>query len=309
MLEDRFVFMNKDYVAWQKATVHMMCHSFARGSAIFEVLSLHATASGPAVFRLKDHIERLFKSARHLDMQLPLSQSEFYEAVVGTVRKNNLEKGFIKIICYYPQVAVEISPPAKMLDVAVFALDPAVDFADIDFPADAMEKGISSCLSKWRKLDPQTVPIEAKAAANYLNGMVAQADAANRGFDQAIMLDTQGFIAEGGTESVFLVKDGRLLTPALGTVLQSITRRSILQVARTESIEAAEARLRPELLTEADEIFTASTPFKIFPVRQMDGRELGDVPGPLTRRLSGLMQNITAGTDARFKDWLFPVAQ
>jgi len=307
MLADRFVFVNKEFVDWQKATVHMMCHSFARGSAIFEVLSLHATATGPVVFRLQDHIERLFKSARHLGMQLPLSHAEFYEAVAGTVRKNSLQQGFIKIIGYYPQIAVEVSAPAKMLDVAVFALDPAVDFKDIDFPTDAMEKGISACLSKWRKLDPQTVPIEAKAAANYLNGMVAQTDAAKRGFDQAIMLDTQGFVAEGGTESVFLVKDNRLLTPALGTVLQSITRRSILQVARTEGIEAVEARLRPELLAEADEIFTASTPFKVFPVRQMDGRTLDEVPGPLTRRLSGLMHNIAAGADARFKDWLFPV--
>jgi len=307
MLEDRFVFINKEFVAWQKATVHMMCHSFSRGSAIFEVLSLHATVSGPAVFRLHDHIDRLFKSARLLDMQLPLSRDEFCEAVAGTVRKNSLEKGFIKIMCYYPQVAVEIYPPQKMLDVAVFALDPAVDLEGIDFPIDAVEKGISACLSKWRKLDPQTVPIEAKAAANYLNGMVAHGDAQKRGFDQAIMLDTQGFIAEGGTESVFLVRNGRLLAPVLGTVLQSITRRSILQAAQTEGIETVEARLRPELLFEADEIFTGCTPFKVFPVRQMEDRMLGEIPGPLTRRLSALMKNIVAGSDERFKDWLFAV--
>jgi branched-chain amino acid aminotransferase len=307
MLEDRFVFINKEFVAWQKATVHMMCHSFSRGSAIFEVLSLHATLSGPAVFRLHDHVDRLFKSARLLDMQLPLSRDEFCEAVAGTVRKNSLEKGFIKIMCYYPQVAVEIYPPQKMLDVAVFALDPAVDLEGIDFPIDAVEKGISACLSKWRKLDPQTVPIEAKAAANYLNGMVAHGDAQKRGFDQAIMLDTQGFIAEGGTESVFLVRNGRLLAPVLGTVLQSITRRSILQAAQTEGIETVEARLRPELLFEADEIFTGCTPFKVFPVRQMEDRMLGEIPGPLTRRLSALMKNIVAGSDERFKDWLFAV--
>jgi len=307
MLEDRFVFINKEFVAWQKATVHMMCHSFSRGSAIFEVLSLHATVSGPAVFRLHDHIDRLFKSARLLDMQLPLSRDEFCEAVEGTVRKNSLEKGFIKIMCYYPQVAVEIYPPQKMLDMAVLALDPAVDLEGIDFPIDAVEKGISACLSKWRKLDPQTVPIEAKAAANYLNGMVAHGDAQKRGFDQAIMLDTQGFIAEGGTESVFLVRNGRLLAPVLGTVLQSITRRSILQAAQTEGIETVEARLRPELLFEADEIFTGCTPFKVFPVRQMEDRMLGEIPGPLTRRLSALMKNIVAGSDERFQDWLYPV--
>lgn len=307
MLNDRFVYVNGEYVAWEKATVHMMCHSFARGSAIFEVLSLHATPSGPAVFRLEDHIARLFRTAELLDMQLPISPEQFYRAVSGTVKRNELEKGFIKIMGYYPQLALEIVPPQRLLEVAIFALDPVLDFEGIDFPIEILERGTTACISKWRKLDPQTVPIQAKAAANYLNGMVAHFDAEKRGFEHAIMLDTQGFIAEGGTESIFLIKNGNLMTPALGTVLASITRKSILKAAETIGVNTAEERLSPELLTEADELFFGSTPFKVFPVRQIENRILKKVPGPVTRKIAELMNTIASGEDGRFKDWLFVV--
>lgn len=307
MLDERIVYVNGQFVAWQEATVHTMSHSFARGSAIFEVLSLHATGSGPAVFRLQDHIERLFKTADLLDMQLPLSREQFYAAVCGTVLRNDLQEGFIKIIGYYPQIAVEIFPPTHRLDVAVFALDPARDLEGIDFPVEIVKKGTTACISDWRKLDPQTVPVQAKAAANYLNGMVAYTQAQKRGFGQALMLDTQGFIAEGGTESVFLIKDGRLMTPALGTVLESITRKSILQAAQVVGVDALEARLPPALLFEADEIFFGCTPFKVLPVRQIEDRMLDTAPGPVTRKFATLMEAIAGGRDERFENWLYPV--
>jgi len=304
MLEDRIIFLNGDFVPWSQATVHMMCHSFGRGSAIFEVLSFHETNAGPAVFRLDEHINRLFRTAQLLDMELPLSREEFHEAVLGTVKRNGLKKGFIKIIGFYPQIAFEILPPQKRLDVSIFVRDPSQDPGGREFP---FERGTAACLSKWRKLDPQTVPIEAKAAANYLNGMMAQGEARKRGFEHAIMLDTQGFIAEGGTESVFLVKDGKLMTPSPGTVLQGITRKSLLQVAGVIGVESFEGRLSPELLYEADEIFLSATPIKVLPVRQIEERALEGIPGPLTRKLSTLVDEIVAGMDERFKGWLFPV--
>ncbi len=307
MLNTRLVFINGEFVAWEKATVHIMSHSFARGSAIFEVLSLHAARNGPAVFRLEDHIERLFKSAELLDMALPVSPEDFYTAVTDTVKRNALAKGIIKIMCYYPQIAIEITKPQEPARVAVFALDPSDDMEAVDFPGNILERGTTACISKWRKLDPQTVPIQAKAAANYLNGMVARSDAAKRGYEQAIMLDTQGFIAEGGTESVFLVKDGRLMTPALGTVLESITRKSLLQVAEKEGIGIFEGRLPPELLFEADEVFFACTPFKVYPVRRIEDRVLEDMPGPLTRQIADVIDRIADGHDERFDDWLFAV--
>jgi branched-chain amino acid aminotransferase len=304
MLEDRLVWRNGDFVRWPEATVHMMSHSFARGSAIFEVISLYATASGPAVFRLHDHISRLEKSAEYLDMELPCGHDALCQAVAETVRRNRLAQGVIKVIGYYPQFALDIQPPQKRLDIAIFAMDPAQDIKDLGF---SLEKGTSAGIARWRKLDPETVPIEAKAAANYLNGMIARLDVQKRGLDDAILLDTQGFIAEGATESVFLVKDGRLLTPCLGTVLDSITRRSILQVARHLGIETFEGRLRPALLFEADEVFFANTPFKVIPVRRIEDRQMSAIPGPMQRRLWDVLQKIATGQAPDFAEWLYAV--
>lgn len=306
MQQDRVVFINGDFIAWENATVHILSQSFGRGSAIFEVISFHNTDSGPVVFRLKDHIERLFKTAELLSMELPLSRKQFYEAVAETIKRNGLHQGALKIICYYPQIAFSILPPQKLLDVSIFAFEPSGDLKGFEFPD---EQGTTACISRWRKLDPQTVPVEAKAAANYLNGMVAYLDAQQRGFPNVIMLDTQGFIAEGGTESVFLVKDGRLMTAALGTLLRSITRKSILEAARVEGIETVEGRLRPELIYEAEEIFFSCVPAKVLPVRKIEDRVLENAPGPVTQKMATLMDRIANGKDERFQDWLYPVEQ
>jgi branched-chain amino acid aminotransferase len=189
------------------------------------------------------------------------------------------------------------------LDVSIFALDPGQDL-NKEFTTG---RSITAGISKWQKLDPQTVPIQAKAAANYLNGMVARIDTQKRGFEQAIMLDTQGFIAEGATESIFLVKGGRLLTPALGTVLASITRMSILKAVEVLGIQTVEGRLAPELLYEAEELFFSNSPMKVLPIRQIEDRVLPEVPGPVTQKVKALIDDIVSGKYARFKDWLYPV--
>jgi branched-chain amino acid aminotransferase len=304
MLEDRMVYLRGDFVPWSEAKVHLMSHSVGRGSAIFEVLSFHNTLRGPAVFRLDEHVERLFTSALLLGMELPMSRDSFHRAVLETVRRNGVKEGFIKIICFYSQVAFSIFPPREKLDASIFAVDPGQDLKGMAFPFD---KGTTACVSRWRKLDPETVPVEAKAAANYLNGIMAKEDARKRGFEEAIMLDTQGFIAEGGTESVFLVKDGRLMTPSIGTVLKSISRKSVLEVAKVMGIETLEGRLRPELLFASEEVFFSGTPIKVLAVRQVEERVLEKVPGPVTKKLSEAMNNIVSGKDDRFKAWLFPV--
>jgi branched-chain amino acid aminotransferase len=304
MLENRQVWINGGYVKWPEATVHMMSHSFARGSTIFEVISFYATPSGPAVFRLRDHIARLEKSAAYLDMELPSGHEALCRAVADTVRRNGLSKGVVKVVGYYPQFALDIQPPQKRLDIAVFAMDPSLDIEGLGF---SFEKGTTAGIARWRKLDPETVPIEAKAAAHYLNGMIARLDVQKRGLEDAILLDSQGFIAEGATESVFLVQDGRLMTPSLGTVLDSITRRSILQVAGHLGIEIFEGRLKPEILFTADEVFFANTPFKVIPVCRIEERMLPAAPGPVQRRLWEALQRIAAGADPDFKQWLYPV--
>jgi branched-chain amino acid aminotransferase len=304
MLKDRMVYLRGDFIPWSEAKVHLMSHSVGRGSAIFEVLSFHNTVDGPAVFRLDEHLERLLASAALLGMELPMRREEFQEAVLKTVNRNGLREGFIKIICFYSQVAFSIFPPREKPDVSIFVVDPSHDLNGVAFP---FEKGTTAGISKWRKLDPETVPVEAKAAANYLNGIMAKEEARKRGFEEAIMLDTQGFIAEGGTESIFLVKDGRLMTPGLGTVLKSISRKSVLEVATVMGVKTVEGRLLPELLFTSEELFFSGTPIKVLAVRQIEERVIEKVPGPVTKKLFEAMKNVVSGKDERFKAWLFPV--
>lgn len=304
MLADRKVFMNTKWVDWKDANVHMMSHGFSRGSTIFEVISFNESRHGVAVFRLEDHIKRFFRSAELLDMEIPLSQDDLCEAVAATIRKNKVRQGFVKVFGYYPQVAFEILPPQRKLDVAVFAIDPQSDLDGMSFP---IEEGTTVGIAKWRKLDPQTVPIEAKAAANYLNGMVARAEVRKRGFQDVLMMDTQGYLAEGGTEAHFFVKDGKLLTTALGTVLASITRRSVLEAAAFMGIETVEDRFLPNLVYEADEMFISSTPFKVMPVRRIENRTLETFPGPVTAKFSAMLAQIIDGQADKFSDWLYLV--
>jgi branched-chain amino acid aminotransferase len=306
MLSERKVLINKKFIAWDRAGIHMMSHSFSRGTAIFEVLSVHDTMDrGPCVFRLDKHVQRLFCSAAALDMVPKLSLEAVQAGVLETVRENGIRQGAVKIMGYIPDIAFDILPPKNTLDIAVFAIDPVRDLGRRLVPA---ADGADMCVAAWRKLDPGTVPVAAKAAANYLNGMLARQQAQKKGCDMAVMLDTQGFLAEGATESIFLVKDGRIMTPALGTILDSITRDSVITLANTLEIPVSAGRLSPDLLGTADEIFFTCTPMKVLPVKTCEKRALSPVPGPVTRQVSDLMAAVTSGRDRRFAHWLFPVS-
>ena len=216
MLNEREVYFNGEYRPWDEANVHIMSHSFGRGSAIFEVIGFHDTPAGPAVFRLDEYLSRFWKSASLLEMEPPLTQGALQEAILTLVKRSGMKSGFFKLYGFYPEISFKILPPQQKFQVAVclFSAEEA-----LGQPLESAPRSVTACVSRWRRLDPQTVPIEAKVAANYVNGMVARMESREKGFDYAILLDTQGFIAEGGTESLFLVHKGRLMTSALGTVL------------------------------------------------------------------------------------------
>ncbi len=304
MNSDSIVFVNGSFVKWHEATVHIMSHSFGRGSAIFEVLGFHSTKKGRFIFRLDDHISRLLETAKLLDMELPLSREALCDTVRKTIQKNALNEGFIKIIGFFPQISFETTYPQKMLDLAIFVLNPEKDMPDPDL---LLKEGTTVCLSKWTKLSPRMVPTEAKVAANYLNGIMARNDAKDRGFDYAIMSDEEGFLAEGATESIFFIKGETLITPALGTILNGITRRSSLDAAKLTGIETVEDKLSRDIIYEADEIFLSGTPKKILPVKRMEERVFEEIPGPITKKLSEIMNDIVSGEDDRFREWLYSV--
>lgn len=294
-----WVFRNDRFIPWEEATVHLMSHGLGRGSAVFEVLSFHDTPAGPAVFRLDAHLSRLRRTLELLDMDICLSLEDLHRAVLETIRRNALSAGYLKIIGYFPQAVFTVVPPDVPLDIAVFVLP-----ADGDGIGDP--SGVTAGISRWRKLDPRTVPVEAKVAAHYLNGMLARRETIRRGYAYAVLLDTESNIAEGATESVFWVRDGRLFSPGSGHILQSITRASLAALAEAEKLPLQTGSGTPEDLLTADEMFFASTAHRLLPVRRLEDRRFPDCPGPVTRRLSRRMAAIIGGRDDAFRHWLFP---
>ena len=301
MFSERTMYVNGRLVPWERATVHLMSHSFCRGSAIFEVMRLHTTKRGRAIFRLDAHLSRLHRTADLLGMTLPMDGKEFKRAIFETVKGNTVENGYVKLICYYGNVAVKVMPNQKTMDTCIAVVDPETD---LEAEPPQPDRPLRIALCRTRKLHPETIPIEAKAAANYLNGMLSRIEAAEKGADVGIMMDTQGFLAEGSTESIFLAKEGLLMTPSEGTILKSISRMTILELAPALGIPTVERRLRPEILAEADEIFLSSTGGRTQPVGEVDGKSLQNTPGPVTRRLSEALEEITADRSPRFSHWL-----
>ncbi|MBW2427339.1 MAG: aminotransferase class IV [Deltaproteobacteria bacterium] len=296
MSNDSKVWLNGSLIPWGEASVPLLSHGFSRASAIFDVFGVHVGPNGPAAFRADEHIKRLMRSAELLEMELAYSADEIFEACKTTVKVNSLGRGLVKILAYWGEEAFVDLVLESPLDLAIFTI-PESEKLVLDKP-----KPLSACVSKWRKIHPETVPVGAKACSNYLNGYLARKDAYNRGFDIGIMLSTDGFLAEGSIESIFIVKDGVLRTPPLGRVLSSITRMSILQAVPEIEIPTREGPVTSDELLAADEIFTVHTGIKVEPVARLENREI-EAPGPITKQVMQLMENIIQFRNDRFKDW------
>lgn len=290
------VWMNGKFVPWEEATVPLLSHGFSRGSAIFEVFGIHEGPGGVFAFRMDEHLKRLMNSARLLGMKMAYSTEEIINAVVETVKVNRMGRGLIKIMAYWGQEAIINLVLDSKLDLAIFAIPQSQELG-----LDKI-RPISACLSRWRKIHPETVPVAAKSCSNYLNGYLARKDANDRGFDVAFLVGTDGFLAEGSIESVYMVKDGVLITPSLGRILSSITRKSILQAASQIGIHVSEGLILPEELFKADEIFTCHTGIKVSPVARFENRNF-KTPGTVTKRIMEVMNSILDFSDDRFSHW------
>jgi len=295
------VWLNGKLIPWQEATVPLLSHGFSRGSAFFEVFGVHVGPEGPMAFRMDEHLKRLMNSAKLLEMELAHSTEEIIAGVKATVNANNLGRGLIKILAYWGKEAVINLVLDSKLDLAIFAIPESKELKlDSTTP-------ISACLSKWRKIHPETVPVGAKCCSNYLNSYLARKDAVSRGFDIGIMLGTDGFLAEASIESVFIVKDGVLKTPPPGRILSSITRMSILEAVPKIGISVREDPITAEELFAADEIFTCHTGIKVEPVARFEDREL-ETPGPVTKQVKQLMEGIMQFKNESFMEWFQPLA-
>ena len=301
MADKRKVWLNGELIPWGQASVPLLSHGFSRGSAMFEAFSIHQGPDGPVAFRMDEHLKRLERSADLLGMEMRYTTDEIAAAVAQVVGANRVGRGIAKIMAYWSAEAVIQLVLESKLDVAVFAIP---DTGDLHL-GDASP--VSACLSGWRKLHPETVPVAAKACANYLNAYLARKEAQDRGYDVGLMLGTDGFLAEGSIESLFLVKGGVLKTPPLGRILSGISRLSVLEVARSIGIPVEETALRADALVTADEIFVSHAGIKVRPVNRFEGRVL-EAPGPVTGKLLNLMTDILDFRNRQFSHFFQPLA-
>jgi branched-chain amino acid aminotransferase len=290
------VWRNGRLIPSEKATVPLLSHALSRGSAVFEVFGIHPGPGGTMAFRMDEHLKRLATSLEWLEMELSCTNEELETGVKEVVAANGVGRGLVKIMAYWGGESVIDIVPRVPLDVAIFAIPDSEELA-LD-----RWRNISVCISRWRKLHPETAPVEAKACANYLNGYLARKDAQDRGFDVGLLAGTDGFLAEGSVEAVFLVREGELITPPSHRILRSITRQSILEAAPMAGIPVKEEAIRPHALFSADEIFTSHSAVKVAPVERVEDRTL-EAPGPVTLRLIELMDDIINFRDDRFAVW------
>ena len=290
------VWINNKIIPWEEAHVPILSHGLSRGSAIFEVFGTHSGSAGTAAFRMDMHLKRLAQTAGLLGMELKYSSQQIAEATAKLAAFNNSGRGIVKIVAYWGEEAIINLVLKSRLDVAIFTI-PASEELGLD-----QSHSISVCFSKWRKLHPETIPIQAKACANYLNGYLIKKDANDRGFDLGLSVGTDGFVAEGSIDSLFIVKDNILKTPPLGRILESITRDSIIHLAKEDGIMVEETILQKEDIYNADELFTSHTGIKVSPVKQFEDKKLA-APGPITARISKLMDDVLTFQDERHIDW------
>ena len=300
MTDERKVWLNGELIPWKNATVPILSHGLSRGSAIFEAFGVHEGPDGGAAFRMDEHMKRMERSCELLGMTSAYSSAEIMQAVAETVQANKMGRGLIKVMGFWGEEAIINLVLDSPLDIAIFAI-PDSEELGLD-----RAQPISACISKWRKIHPETVPVEAKACSNYLNGYLIRRDANSRGFDVGLTVGTDGFVAEGSIESVFFVKDGVLMTPPSGRILHSITRLSILQAAPKAGIPTIEKAVTKEALFDADELFTSHSGIKVSPIARFEDRTL-DAPGPVSTQVIELVNNIIQFKDDRFKDWFQPL--
>jgi branched-chain amino acid aminotransferase len=302
--EARWVWMNGTIVPWSGATLHVSAHTLHYGSGVFEGIRCYETIDGPAVFRLREHLHRLFDSARFYDMEIPYSAEELEDGICELVQLNDFRDCYIRPLCYRGSRTLHLNPRACPVEVVILAWpwDPFLN-------SGGGQKGVRICVSPWRKFDSQMMPSTAKACGQYINSILAVQDAERRGYDEALLLDADGCIAEGSGENLFLVRGGRLVTnDARHSILLGITRNAIIEIASDMGIDVEIRALMLDDLLSTDEAFFTGTAVEVAAIQEMEGKRIGSaVPGPMTQRIQEAFRAVTSGRSEKYRRWLHPV--
>lgn len=294
------VWMNGRLVDWQNATVHVLTHALHYGTGVFEGIRCYETAKGPAVFRLREHLERMERSAKIFMMEIPYPIEELVAATEELIRVNEMRSCYVRPIAYRGFGGeMGVNPERNPVDVCIAVWAWGTYLGD-----EALAKGVRMTVSSWRRHDPNIIPPAAKVTGAYINSVAAKQEAVHKGFDEAIMLNSQGFVSEATGENIFVVRDGEILTPPLAAgSLGGITRRTVMEIAADLGNPVIEAQLSRSDLYLADEIFCCGTAAEVTPVREVDGRAIGD-PGPVTQEIQTKYFAVVRGEDEKYHHWL-----
>ncbi len=295
------IWKNGKLIPWKDATVHVLTHGLHYGTGAFEGIRSYSTSSGPAIFRLREHMQRLHSSAKALNMNLPFSVDELCNAAKEVVRENKLDSCYIRPIAFYGVSGIGVNPIGYPVEVFILAFPLGAYLGD-----EGLKNGIRVHTSSWHRVSNATTAATAKICGNYLNGALAVMEAKLNGFEETIMLNELHNVAEGSGENIFLVRGGRMITPPLNAgILPGITRDSIITLAGDMGYIVSEQNFTRGEMYLADELFFTGTAAEVTPIREVDRRPVGDGrPGPVTKAIQSRFLDIVKGNDPKYSKWL-----
>jgi branched-chain amino acid aminotransferase len=306
MTPTEYIWMNGKLVKWEEATIHICSHVIHYGSSVFEGMRVYKTAKGSAAFRLRDHSQRLFNSAKIYRMKIPFTVDQIDEAILNTIGANGLEECYVRPVVYRGFGTLGVDPSNCPVDVAIATWPWGKYLGE-----DAMENGVSVCFSSWNRIAPNTMPAMAKAGANYMNSQLIKMEAISHGYAEGIALDVSGNVSEGSAENIFLVRRGVLITPTFSaSILPGITRSSVIRLAEDMGIKVIEQNVPREALYLADEVFFTGSAAEITPISEIDNIVIGEgKAGPMTKKLQTAFFDVVSGRAEDKYGWLTPVPE
>ncbi|MCP9488426.1 MAG: branched-chain amino acid transaminase [Solirubrobacteraceae bacterium MAG38_C4-C5] len=304
MKQADLIWMNGELIPWEDAKVHVLTHGLHYGTGVFEGVRCYDTQLGPAVFRHQDHIERLFRSAHLYYMPVPFERETIRQATLELVARNGLRACYIRPIVYRGYGQMGLNPLEAPIEVSIAAWEWGAYLGEA-----GKRDGIRAKVSSWRRISPDSLIPASKASGQYLNSVLAKIESQKSGYEEAILLDEHGNVCEGTGENIYIVRDGEILTPPTNaSILDGISRRSVIRIARDLGYRVIERNLARSELYLADEVFLTGTAAELTPVREIDDHPIGaGEPGPVTRHVQQVFDDALHGRDERYHAWLDPV--
>ncbi len=301
MSQADYIWMNGDFVPWDEAQVHVLTHALHYGTGVFEGIRAYETERGPAIFRHHEHLERLRRSAALYYMELPYQLEKLREATHELIVRNGLRSCYIRPLVYRGHGPMGLDPLSNPVEVSIAVWEWGSYLGD-----EAKSRGVRAKVSSWRRISPDSLIPHAKASGQYLNSVLAKIEVSHAGYEEAILLDDHGHVCEGTAENIFVVQDGRIVTPPqTASILDGISRRSIIQIARDLGLEVVERDVARAELTLADEVFMTGTGAELTPVREIDDHPIGGGEvGPITREVQRVFDDALCGRAERYREWL-----